>query len=80
MRLRELLERLLAEAAGELERPASGAPASPPLTPLQRYVSELRALCERVIVEADERTARTFFSILIEVAARHGRRARRSSR
>jgi hypothetical protein len=75
--LRELLERLLANAAGELDRAAQ---ASPGLTPLQRYLGELHALCQRVIGEADEETARTFFAVLIEVAARHGRRAGRRSR
>jgi hypothetical protein len=44
-------------------------------TPLQRYANELRDLSQRVLEEADEKTARAFWRILIETAARHGRRA-----
>jgi hypothetical protein len=72
------LEALLARAGGltfELEpfpvlarEPATG-------TRLQQYANELRHLCQRVLEEADEETARAFWQFLIETAARHGRRA-----
>jgi hypothetical protein len=45
------------------------------LTAWQGYATELRALCQRVIDEADEATASAFFFFLIETAVRHSRRA-----
>jgi hypothetical protein len=73
------LEALLERAAGEAPaKRASAPPARAPIagaTSWQEYASELRDLCQRVLEEADEETARAFWRFLLEVAARHGRRA-----
>jgi hypothetical protein len=64
------------EPAGQ-RAPASllaGATAAP-LTPWQGYALELRDLCQRVLTEADEKTAVGFWLLLVEMAVRHGRRA-----
>ena len=44
-------------------------------TDLQHFANALAALCQRVIDEADEATARAFWRFLINTAAKHGRRA-----
>jgi hypothetical protein len=73
-----------AELRLELERehpaavaPRSGPPRARPAppTPWQTYAAELRALCDRVLRDADEQTARAFWELLIETAARHAVRA-----
>jgi hypothetical protein len=81
------LEALLARAAGDTSSGAAATvehetrpllqagAATPPATSWQEYANELRDLCRRVLEEADEETARAFWSFLIETAARHGRRA-----
>jgi hypothetical protein len=74
------LEQLLTRAATE-PRSDAGAPlllvgaTATPLTPWQGYALELRDLCQRVVTEADEKTAVGFWLLLVEMAVRHGRRA-----
>ena len=68
------LEELLARAASSsrMVHAAAGPVAE---TDLQRYANELASLCQRVLDEASEATARAFWSFLLATAARHGRRA-----
>jgi hypothetical protein len=74
------LEQLLTRAATEpgsepvasLRQPGA---ATAPLTPWQGYALELRDLCQRVLTEADEKTAVGFWLLLVEMAVRQGRRA-----
>jgi hypothetical protein len=76
--LEALLERVSNEPAVELDpaplQAGAPTPARPP-TPWQDYARELRDLCRRVLEEADEKTAVGFWLLLVEIAARHGRRA-----
>jgi hypothetical protein len=68
---------LRAQLRGELT--AGERFAGPPvqeLTAWQGYAAELLELCERVLHDADDETARAFWNLLIEVAARNALRAR----
>lgn len=69
--LAELLERATRRQSS---RPAD-APSSAQSTAWQQFAGELRDLCRRVLDDADEATAATFWSFLIATAAQHGRRA-----
>lgn len=76
----ELTRELVAELRALLERARRrridpGVSAEPAATALQRYALELRNLCQRVLEEADEPTATSFWELLVELAARHGRRS-----
>lgn len=69
------LDRLLAAAAADqLVLLAADDPRRPQLT-WQQATVELRDLIQAVIERCDEGSSRAFFSVLIELAARHGRRA-----
>jgi hypothetical protein len=76
----DLARELIAELEALLGRAArsgrtSDTAGAEALTAWQGYATELRALCQRVIDEADEATASAFFFFLIETAVRHSRRA-----
>lgn len=73
--LAELIDAAAATIAAEQGRLFVRAERAPEPIGWLEAVRQLHALIDRVIHEATEDDARAFFHALIEIAARHGRRA-----